>query len=206
MTDLNPVWREPFYTVKEFYNWKINAEAGNSVEISNKEKTDLLQWERTDTLYSFQKIYQIGLQLPDYSDQLVKARETVKGRISDRNTQSLLCVKMQSLNEEIEKTEFLSVYFYLGNVIPIWPGGNQDKGAGYDLPEPYFNKNIYWTDCLLNKYHNACMSDIINSQVDTTKIRTDSKAYFDYLSSRRDIIIKRTKELSAIINQILYSR
>ena len=205
MSNLNPIWREPFYTVEEFFDWKLKADSYDSVEKHNKDFTDLLKWDRTDTLYSFQKIYQIGLQLPKFKEQYSEARKTIKGRVDDRTTQSDLCKLMGSINEEIEKTGFLSVYFNLGNVIPIWPGGNQDKGAGYDFPETYFTdeNNRYWTEKLLEKYPNACMDDVLNNRIDVGLITTDSGAYFDYLCKRRDIIIDRTKKLSEEINKIL---
>ena len=109
---------------------------------------------------------------------------------------------MKSLNNKIKDTGFLSVYFELGNVIPIWPGGNQDKGAGYDFPETYFTdeNNRYWTEKLLEKYPNACMDDVLNNRIDVGLITTDSDAYFDYLRKRKYIIVKRTKTLNALLD------
>lgn len=202
MSNLNPIWREPFYTVEEFFVWKLGADSTDSVEKRNEDFTKKLLWERTDTLYSFQKIYQIGLQLPEFKEQYSEARKTIKGRVDDRTTQSKLCKHMKSLNNKIKDTGFLSVYFELGNVIPIWPGGNQDKGAGYDFPETYFNddKNRYWTEKLLEKYPNACMDDVLNNRIDVGLITTDSDAYFDYLRKRKYIIEKRTKTLNALLD------
>lgn len=44
------------------------------------------------------------------------------------------------LNMLKELKDFLSVYNSIGNIIPIWPGGNEsrDKFGCYDLPELYF--------------------------------------------------------------------
>lgn len=199
MPNYNLTWREPIYTVEEFFAWKLKAKSNDSVEKYNREFTDILEWERTDTLYSFQKIYQIGLQLPEFKEELAEARKITgyKGRICDKGTQSALCKHMNSLNDKINEIELLSVYFYLGNVIPIWPGGNQDKGAGYDFPETYFNKehNIFWTQKLLEKYPNACMEEVINNRIDACKIKTDTQAYLGYLRSRKIIISERTKKL-----------
>ena len=202
MSDLIHESENGFRTVRKFFDWKLKADSYDSVEKHNKDFTDLLKWDRTDTLYSFQKIYQIGLQLPKFKEQYSEARKTIKGRVDDRTTQSNLCKLMGSINEEIEKTGFLSVYFNLGNVIPIWPGGNQDKGAGYDFPETYFNddKNRYWTEKLLEKYPNACMDDVLNNRIDVGLITTDSDAYFDYLRKRKYIIEKRTKTLNALLD------
>lgn len=202
MSDLIHESENGFRTVREFFDWKLKADSYDSVEKHNKNFTDLLKWDRTDTLYSFQKIYQIGLQLPKFKEQYSEARKTIKGRVDDRTTQSKLCKHMKSLNNKIKDTGFLSVYFELGNVIPIWPGGNQDKGAGYDFPETYFTdeNNRYWTEKLLEKYPNACMDDVLNNRIDVGLITTDSDAYFDYLRKRKYIIEKRTKTLNALLD------
>ena len=115
----NIYWRNPVYTVKDYYEWKLNTSGSDSVENVNLEAASVLKWDRLDTLYSFQKIYQIGLQLPIYSEQLKKARTSTEGNISSRKTQYELSKYMKDLNIGIEETGFLSVYFQLGNVIPI---------------------------------------------------------------------------------------
>ena len=203
MTYENIYWREPVYTVNDYYEWKLKTTGSDSVENINLEAASILKWDRLDTLYSFQKIYQIGLQLPVYSEQLQDARSRIVGNISSRKTQYELSKYMKDLNCGIENTGFLSVYFQLGNVIPIWPGGNQDKGAGYDLPETYFRDNMYWTQALLQKYDNACMEEILDNNIDLDKIKTDETAYFDYLVTRMDIITSRTKSLTKIINALM---
>lgn len=201
MSDLIHESENGFRTVRKFFDWKLKADSYDSVEKRNEEFTNDLLWERTDTLYSFQKIYQIGLQLPEFREQYLKARKKVIGSVSDRNIQSNLCKYMKSLNKQIEDTGFLSVYFELGNVIPIWPGGNQDKGAGYDFPETYFNKdsNLFWTEKLLEKYPNACMDKVLLNKIDVNLILTKSDAYFGYLCKRKDIIEERTKTLKDLL-------
>lgn len=202
MKNENLYWRNPVYTVKDYYEWKLKTTGSDSVENVNLEAASVLKWDRLDTLYSFQKIYQIGLQLPIYSEQLKEARTLTEGVISSRKTQYELSKYMNDLNIGIEKTGFLSVYFQLGNVIPIWPGGNQDKGAGYDFPETYFQDNLYWTQALLQKYNNACMDEILDNNIDVDKIKKDENAYFDYLATRRDIIVHRTKSLKILLQVI----
>ena len=162
--------RDPVYTVKDYFEWKLKTTGSDSVENVNLEAASILKWDRLDTLYIFQKIYQIGLQLPIYSEQLQEARARTDGIISSRKTQYELSKYMSDLNIGIENTGFLSVYFQIGNVIPIWPGGNQDKGAGYDLPETYFHDNMYWTHALLQKYGNACMDEILDNIINIEMI------------------------------------
>lgn len=47
-------------------------------------------------------------------------------------------------------------YYSIGNIIPIWPGGNENRGkfGCYDLPEFYFSSDIIkpWKNFLLDKY------------------------------------------------------
>ena len=194
--------RDSFCTVEDFYKWKLSATESDSVENVNIEAASDLEWDRLDTLYSFQKIYQIGLQLPIYSEQLKKARTEIGGNISNKETQFNLSKYMKELNDGVKETGFISVYFQLGNVIPIWPGGNQDKGAGYDFPETYFHENMYWTEALLKKYANACFEEILDNKIDVDKIKKDEKDYFAYLTKRKDIIIHRTEKLTKILNEL----
>ena len=76
------------------------------------------------------------------------------------------------LNQLKELKEFLSVYNSIGNVIPVWPGGNESRGkfGCYDLPELYFldKKIAPWTKYLLKKYDLNLFPDIdnINSLLD----------------------------------------
>lgn len=45
------------------------------------------------------------------------------------------------LNNSPELLDFLKLYYSIGNVIPMWPGGNEVRGKKgiYDLPELFFN-------------------------------------------------------------------
>ena len=55
--------------------------------------------------------------------------------------------------------KFAKVYFDIGNVIPIWPGGNTLRGNqnnGFmDIPELFFHKYIKWYNVLNKQYKNA---------------------------------------------------
>lgn len=151
--------------VNEFVKKKKN------VEKVFKNKTELLGWEYTDVLYSFLGIYVIGLYAFDKDGEKRFRRKQDGITIFAENTKNYLysnkyiieqCyyekeyTSVKELNELNELKEFLDVYCSIGNIIPIWPGGNESRGKFncYDLPEFYFLKDKIkpWRDFLSNKY------------------------------------------------------
>ncbi len=57
---------------------------------------------------------------------------------------------VKALNSYME-ISILPKYFDVGNVIPIWPGGNENKGKTkgcFDIQELYFAKYYDWFKAL----------------------------------------------------------
>lgn len=159
---------ENIKTVEDMVNWKNNKNS-LSVEEYNKDKIRILGWETTDVLYFFLSIYVIGMlvfypqkyEVPNIKIIESNSRKTVYSNKFVKDNYK----ECKKLNEYLEKSGFISHYFDIGNVIPIWPGGNRDRGMCYcyDLPEIYFNKeqNKKWFEQLKAMYKNAFLDDIL---------------------------------------------
>lgn len=232
-------------TIDELFRWrlsanecqalKVNPISELSVEKKNKEATDKLGWNvETDVLYSFLLTYKLGLEIINET-RVAEIKKDIlreKGipRLNNNSPMFLYrCSKdpaFTKLNESDEYKEFISLYFSLGNVIPIWPGGNEARGKKgiYDIPEIFFQTYRYWTEALITKYPNSCMDNILNdsffvcrkreeggthikgykaafsSLQELRKLMKDNnQAYFDYLKHRNDVIKARTKRLEDLI-------
>lgn len=169
---------------------KYFLENFESVEKKLEKETKILGWEYTDVLYSFLGVYAIGLYAFDKEKSLEKqfyrriedgfvifVGDTNQRLYSNNYILKMLKESKQpdnfsKLNQLKELKEFLSVYNSIGNVIPVWPGGNESRGkfGCYDLPELYFldKKIAPWTKYLLKKYDLNLFPDIdnINSLLD----------------------------------------
>lgn len=235
---------EEIKTIDDMLRWKLDASkcreleiqsiSHYSVEKENAGNCAKLGWKQsTDVLYSFLLPYLLGLQIVN-GTRFLEIKEQVKdNRKLDRlnNNSPILiyeCSKddtFKDFNERVEWTEFINLYFSIGNVIPIWPGGNEARGkAGiYDIPELFFAEHKVWTDTLVNMYKNAYMDEIIKNdlffvhhtkegirysirgseEVTASKSRLfemmkdDPQIYFDYLKHRNDLIKYRKERLEA---------
>ncbi|MBO6140293.1 MAG: hypothetical protein J6O40_00735 [Ruminococcus sp.] len=179
-------WKNSSESKKEHKGWPI------SVEDNNKDIIKLWGEEcECDTLYSFLGIYAIGIWAYNHTDnpKLFEIKEnTIYVKPNKKQDWRKLwsikyCYKIQKgrhkikvgkLNKDIKP--FVNVYFSVGNVIPIWPGGNTHKGiysCTMDIPEIYFNKYRSWFDILNNKYPNAYLE-----KLDTSNERFESLESF----------------------------
>lgn len=148
-----------------------------SVEKCFKDEINKLKWNYSDVLYSFLGVYVIGLYVFDKESKENHFRKSEKGVILlNDSTQRLYSNKFiienkyyeneinESLNKLDELQNFLDKYYSIGNLIPIWPGGNENRGkfGCYDLPEFYFSneKITPWINFLENNY-NAYLNPII---------------------------------------------
>lgn len=227
-------------TVDEMFRWKKNEIRFPTVEDANriwtkkeKDNPHCLDWECTDVLYSFSLMYYLGLNVTNqghFNYLLEKKREIIK-RQSPFSTQFLFeCSKdekFQRLNENTVLIEFLQLYFSIGNVIPIWPGGNEARGKMgiYDIPEIFFNKYPRWTNELVRQYPNAHLDKVVNNnlffverEIDSKRnlkgyknafenfyefkchMFNDEKFYYDYLKRRNNVIKERQKLLIKELN------
>jgi len=233
---------ETIKTIDELFRWRLGVKEckelrvdpidGLSVEKKNKEATNKLEWrEGTDVLYSFLLTYKLGLEIINEKRVAEIKKEMIREKgINRLNTNSPVflyrCSKDQAfleLNKSEEYREFVGLYFSLGNVIPIWPGGNEARGKKgiYDIPEVFFQTYRYWTEALITKYPNSCMDNILNdsflvcrkreeggthikgykaafsSLQELRKLMKDNnQAYFDYLKHRNDVIKARTDRMN----------
>lgn len=155
-------------TVEKWMEWRF----GNyeSAEDFNRGFSAELGWEITDVLYSFLAIYAIGM-LSFYPNKYHRTDYAIRDTVTNTNVYSGEFIKKhykecKELNLFIEKSGFITNYFKIGNIYPMWPGGNKDKGTtwNFDLPEIYFNKeeNKIWFQILKEVYKNACLDEVTN--------------------------------------------
>ena len=160
-------------TVIDILIWKNeNKKWPKSVEKHNESYTNSCGGEEmTDVLFSFLGIYAIGVWVYNKNIVGLFKREANKIKVSvEKNGiyDQILCSKkfllqlqdeqiaginVYDLNEDIK--EFAEVYFNVGNLIPMWPGGNKLKGnqnKGFmDIPELFFSRYFDWYEDLAKK-------------------------------------------------------
>ncbi|WP_346866664.1 MULTISPECIES: hypothetical protein [unclassified Clostridium] len=182
-----------------------------SLEQYHKEYADKLEWGYTDVLYSFLGVYVIGVNV-FHKDKVECCGLQIKPKIRTNNRQLAYSYKFikehycdyDKLNELAELNEFIEVYFKVGNIIPIWPGGNEHRGKSqcYDIPDIYFNKdeikeysNNFFNTFL--KYKNFYLNDFINNKYSNIKIEDFLKfnelEYTDFLRHIVEVINKRSE-------------
>ncbi|MCH5280933.1 MAG: hypothetical protein J1E61_05640 [Lachnospiraceae bacterium] len=200
--------KEKLEDVKDYFEKKKN-----SVEKENKAFTDKLGWKITDVLYSFQGIYAIGVYIyypKCFSDKTnikiyVKEKQNLKGQLlySGSYLQKNY-TSFSKVNELPEIKEFLKSYYKLGNLIPIWPGGNVSRGMAqcYDIPNVYFNsenKREFSRFFFSDFCSNAHMEEILSENQKYTDIKTllnmNTKDYREFLEYIVGVIDNRTKKL-----------
>lgn len=143
-------------TVEEILNNRITT-----VEMEHKKATDKLGWKWSDVLYSFLGVYVVGLKIycsenecgnlkkiwsKEYSVGIRQHEYSWKfildfvNYYSAKDKDNEIKKDINDLNGEI--TNFIDVYKSIGNIFPIWPGGNEHRGKNgcYDIPDIYFNK------------------------------------------------------------------
>lgn len=172
-------------TVEKFIEWKthpnVTDNARFTVEAYNKDTIKKLNWDRVDVLYSFLGMYAIGLTAY-YPDEFEFIKDGIsikdsknKNIYSLKQIESIMASKQKLYKEKKLKKEdvldfnpqliqFIEKYFSIGNVIPVWPGANMDRGRAcmYDIPELYFSKYEVWTRKLNEIYGNAFLDDLLD--------------------------------------------
>ena len=194
-------------SVSDFFEWRADRNQP-SVEDYYSEYTTNLGWEETDVLYSFLGVYVLGL-IAFYPDQFRIAKYRITQNESGNYAYSKLFLsthygEYSELNDLPELKEFLSMYFDIGNVIPIWKGGNSDKGMHgncFDNPDIYFKSNINQFKELVRKFPTAYMEDLIISPYEDTpsllkQMYSSKDEYLTFLRHIIGVISKRTEQLS----------
>lgn len=195
-------------TVKEILEWK-NDKKEKSLEEKFFNEKEKLEWDETDTLYSFLGIYVIGLGVyyPNKFRCTSFQIRTEKGSNAYSNKYIFNNYKeFVDLNELEELKNFIRNYLQIGNLIPIWPGGNKHRGQShcFDIPEIYFSKYKKFTDAFVQVYKNAYMEDIIENkkQIELPKILKMSKdEYKEFLKYIVDTIQNRNNKIIDLLEQ-----
>lgn len=183
-------------SVNEMFRWKLPNEdlvgddnhiIQKSVEEYFRDSTKALSWDITDVLFSFTLMYYLGISLYD-KDAFEKLyqeekRKQPRNRLCKYSTKFLyrcsLNKRFEAFNENKDLVGFVNAYFSLGNVIPIWPGGNEARGKMgiLDIPEIFFNMYPEWTKELLRQNPNAKMDSVINNSVFLVSRNTNKGLY-----------------------------
>lgn len=194
-------------SVEEFMLWKdARNKFAKSIEKTYEKETDSLGWLYSDVLYSFLGIYTLGIYV--YYPHEFQRNGTLLTFINEElGKPSYLKLKdryknYKALNELEELNSFLAVYESIGNLIPMWPGGNVHKGKDcnyYDLTEIYFNNFKDWRDYLVLEYPNACLEEIVDRS-ETYNMKEfidnlDKEFYKKYLNEITQVIKNREVEL-----------
>ena len=172
-----------------------------SIEEKHKEMTNLLKWgEYVDVLYSFVGIITLGLYIKNKSKYIIwhNGKIGYKNPPSNRKVQQLGTI--ENLNRLLEKEdedlmellntdeikEFANVYDSIGNLMPIWPGGNEFKGKAlingayaYDIPNVFFKEHgtmqkVYLENVLKISVEEAALENFLK---DNSPILFDIKKY-----------------------------
>lgn len=227
-----------FNSIDDIFQWKLKNGESLSVEDDNREKSQRLNWgDNIDVLYSFLLIYKLGLEVIN-NERFSELKEEYKQnhKIIRLNPMSLkflyYCSQdstFKSLNENKDMLKFLSLYSSIGNVIPIWPGGNEARGKKgiYDIPEIFFNMYPLWTDELIRQHQDSIFLDEVVkndcfkisrehgkssityknmfSSIEVLKdiMKNNSQAYYDYLKHRNKVISSRSEKIDNYIKSTL---
>lgn len=218
--------------VVEILEWKNRTKNENwqeSVEDFNATYTAYCGGrEMTDVLFSFLGIYSIGVWIynKDKLDVFKIESNKIKLRVEkDKNYNQILCSKKFLLQLQEDKiagievsdlneclSEFARVYFSVGNLIPMWPGGNKLKGnqnKGFmDIPELFFVQYYDWYEILrkremayleeMAEYLNVNKSCFVSLKSFLDSVNTVEK-YEKYIEHVVSVIHERTR----VINESL---
>lgn len=161
---------EDIKTVSQMLDWK-KSDPKDGVESKHKTITDKFEWSHTDVLYSFLGIYALGVYAYNKDNGLFSVTEyQIKDKKYDTNIYSLDYVssiqsdsqyELDELNEVIE--DFIALWSEVGNVFPIWPGGNMARGKAnigcFDIPERCFATEYEWFLALRRIYKDTIHFD-----------------------------------------------
>lgn len=191
-----------------------------SIEESNRVKTDALGWGKyTDVLYSYLGIFTLGVyifendKLSKYSigkDNIIRIKDTKKW-LYNRNYIQEHFSDFSELANIKELRDLAKVYYSIGNIIPIWPGGNEFKGKSYcyDIPEIFFfnhgeMEKVYVqyilkktiNDVALTRFISSSSSYVSNTE---TVLKYNIQEYMEFVRHIVEEIKMRTDELNKYI-------
>lgn len=148
----------------------------------------------------YSTLFQLAIQDIGENDEIFN--DAAEGRVSAIKS---LEINVDTLNENDELQRFISNYSSVGNVIPIWPGGNELKGKSgvFDIPELFFAKYREWYNVLLDLTGNFAYLDKFNQDFNCNFEKYESldkflnsissiEEYTKYLKHVNEIIDTRT--------------
>ena len=172
-----------------------------------------IEWCYTDVLYSFKSMYLLGIKAK-YPELVEVCGHTIRpqNRKSPRELACsedfiLSCVdKCRELNNYQGLQQFIDVCETVGNVIPVWPGGNVYRGqfCCYDCPDIYFNNEKIRDHAVAfyYKYSNSYMcgddaiiAGIYNNMSVKNLINMDKDEYENYIEHAINVIKWRTEKI-----------
>lgn len=192
-----------------------------SIEKLNRSKIDMLGWGKyTDVLYSFLGIFALGVYIFEkdkeikYSigkDNIIRIAGTKKRLYSRKYIKDNFSNFLELVNVK-EVNDFAKVYNSIGNIVSIWPGGNEFKGKSrcYDIPEIFFYNHgemekVYIQSLLKKKVKDVALTRFITkSQLYVNNIETvfkyNKKKYTEFIQHIVKEINMRTDEINKLIN------
>lgn len=103
-------------------------------------------WNYSDVLYSFKGIYTLGInvfypELVELRGRIIRPKGEGRRLVYSQAYLEANYSRFKKLNSLTELKFFIDKYEEIGNIIPIWPGGNVHRGQFqcYDIPNVYFN-------------------------------------------------------------------
>jgi len=192
-----------------------------SLEELNRSKTEALGWGKyTDVLYSFLGIFAVGVYIFEEDkdskfsigkDNIIRIAGTKKWLYSRKYIKENFSEFSELANVK-ELKDFAKVYDLIGNIFPIWPGGNEFKGKSgcYDIPDIFFYNHgemekVYIQYFLKKKVKDVALTRFVaDSPLYVNSIETvfkyNKKEYTEFVKHIVEEIEMRTEEINKIIN------
>lgn len=180
--------------------WVYNKKKDQDINDFQSEIRNKLSEKERINQHFYSTLFQLAIQDIGEDDEIFN--DVVEGRVSAIKS---LEINVDTLNENDELQRFISNYSSVGNVIPIWPGGNELKGKSgvFDIPELFFAKYREWYYMLLALTGNFAYLDKFNQDFNCNFEKYESldkflnsissiKEYTKYLEHVNEIIDTRT--------------
>lgn len=220
---------KPVQIMKELTIPEILYNNITMVETEHKKTTDRLGWKWSDVLYSFLGVYVVGLKIycsenesgnlkkiwsKEYSIGIHQHEYSRKfilefvNYYSAKDKDNKIKNDINELKELKEINDFISVYSSIGNVFPIWPGGNEHRGKNgcYDIPDIYFNKEgIHnYSEHFFNTFcTNNFMENIRYGKYSTltreSMLKFNREEYKNFLIYIHDTICEREEKINMLL-------
>lgn len=192
----------------------------DKLEDIHKNTTADLGWGRyTDVLYSFLGIFTLGIYIYENekskytigNDNVIRIAGT-RQCLYSRKYISTHFGKYSELAKTDELKKFANVYSTVGNIIPIWPGGNEFKGKMkcYDIPDIFFDQcgemeKVYIEHVLKKKIEDAALTRFIPKTPKSPDIKIEDIFYYDIEKYKKFVrhIVKEIEMRTIEIEKLL---